>query len=148
LLSRNRKLLNENYPELIQPLIKQPARSYITDGEIVAFKGDVTSFSQLQRRMQVRDAEQARSVGVVVFYYLFDLLYPDGYDLRDVPLIYRKRLLKEVFEFRNPLRYTNHRERDGETFFRQACGRGLEGAIGKRESSAYESRRSRDWLKF
>ena len=55
LLSRNQLELNHTYPELVEPLSAQPVRSYIVDGEIVAFKDGVTSFSQLQRRMGVRD---------------------------------------------------------------------------------------------
>jgi hypothetical protein len=57
LFSRNRILLNQTYPELVQPLAMQALDSYIADGEIVAFKGDVASFSQLQRRMLVRNPE-------------------------------------------------------------------------------------------
>jgi len=148
LFSRNKKLLNQSYPELVEPLARQRADSYIADGEIVAFKGDVTSFAQLQLRMHLHDADEARRLGIEVFYYLFDLLYLNGYDLREVPLIHRKSLLKEVFEFQHRLRFTDHRERDGETYFRRACRQGLEGLIAKRADSAYVSKRSRDWLKF
>jgi DNA ligase D-like protein (predicted ligase) len=133
---------------LVEPLSRQTTASYIADGEIVAFRGDVTSFAQLQRRMQVRDPDEARRVGVEVFYYLFDLLYLNGYDLREVPLIHRKALLSEAFDFRDPLRFTQHRERDGEAYYREACRKGLEGVIAKRADSIYVSRRSRDWLKF
>src|SRR5262249_4438559 len=96
LLSRNRKSLSHTYPELVGPLAKQAPESYIADGEVVAFKGGITSFSQLQRRMQVRDPAKARRRGVEVFYYLFDLLYLNGYDLREVPLMHRKSLLKQT----------------------------------------------------
>jgi len=147
LLTRNKVLLNATYPELVEPLAKQAKASYIADGEIVAFKGDVTSFAQLQRRMQLRDPDEARRGGVEVFYYIFDLLYLNGYDLRDVPLAHRKALLKEAFEFRDPLRCTQHRERDGGAYYKEACRKGLEGAIAKRADSIYVSRRSRDWLK-
>ncbi len=148
LLSRNRKVLNETYPELVEPLTSQARASYIADGEIVAFRGDVTSFSELQRRMQLRDPDEARRVGVEVFYYLFDLLYLNGYDLREVPLVHRKGLLKKAFEFRDPLRYAQHRERDGEAYYAEACRKGLEGVIAKRADSIYVSGRSREWLKF
>ena len=148
LLSRNQKLLNDTYPELVGPLARQGAGTYIADGEIVAYHGDVTSFLQLQRRMQVRDPEEARRRGVRVFYNLFDLLYLDGYDLRDVPLVHRKALLKEAFQFSGPLRFTEHRRRDGEAFFRESCRNGLEGVIAKRADGVYVSKRSRDWLKF
>jgi DNA ligase D-like protein (predicted ligase) len=148
LLSRNRKVLNETYPELVEPLARQAPTSYIADGEIVAFRGDVTSFSELQRRMQLRDPDEARRVGVEVFYYLFDLLYLNGHDLREVPIVHRKALLKKAFQFRDPLRYTQHRERDGEAHYREACRKGLEGVLAKRADSIYLSGRSRDWLKF
>ena len=147
LLSRNKKLLNQSYPELIEPLATQPAESYIADGEVVALKGDVTSFAQLQRRMHLRDADEARRIGIEVFYYVFDLLYLNGYDLREVPLIYRKRLLNETLQFQDPLRFTEHRERAGEAYFRQTCVKGLEGVVAKCTDSVYVSTRSRDWLK-
>jgi bifunctional non-homologous end joining protein LigD len=148
LLSRNQNLLNNAYPELVRPLAGQPTENYVADGEIVAFKGDVTSFSQLQRRMQLRDPEKARRMGVEVFYYLFDLLYLDGYDLREVPLIHRKALLEDSFASQDPVRFTSHRERDGEAYYREACRKGLEGVIAKRRDSIYVSRRSPDWLKL
>src|SRR5262249_47743200 len=94
------------------------------------------------------DPDEARRRGVEVFYYLFDLLYLNGCDLRDVPLMHRKQLLRQTFRFRDPLRFTEHHEREGETYFRRACRKGLEGVIAKRASSAYVSKRSRDWLKF
>lgn len=148
LYSRNRKQLNQAYPELLPPLTAQPAQSYIADGEVVAFQDGVTSFSLLQRRMQVRDPDQALRRGVKVFYYLFDLLYWNGYDLRNAPLLERKNLLHRTFHFRGPLRFSSHRRRDGEAFFEEACRQGLEGLIAKRASSVYVSTRSRDWLKF
>jgi bifunctional non-homologous end joining protein LigD len=83
LRSRNKTILNETYAELVEPLARQAIEDYIVDGEIVAFKGDLTSFSQLQRRMQVRDPDEARRRGVAVFYYLFELPYLNGYDLRE-----------------------------------------------------------------
>jgi DNA ligase D-like protein (predicted ligase) len=148
LLSRNQKLLNRAYPELIAPLASQPSKNYVIDGEIVAFKNGVSSFSLLQRRMQVRDPQQARKRGVQVFYCVFDLLLLDGEDLRTRPLLERKRALKAGFRLRPPLRFVGHRTRDGEAFFQEACKEGLEGLIAKRADSAYVSKRSRDWLKF
>lgn len=148
LMSRYQKVLNNTYPELVSPLDDQPAENYIADGEVVAFKGDLTSFSQLQRRMQLSDPDKAPRVGVEVFYYIFDLLYLNGYDLREVPLIHRKALLKNTLSFKDPVRFTPHHERDGEAYYREACRKGLEGAIAKRADSIYVSKRSRNWLKF
>jgi len=53
LLSRNRKRLNEKYPELTQALRFQRTDRFIADGEIVMFDRGVTSFAKLQQRMQI-----------------------------------------------------------------------------------------------
>jgi bifunctional non-homologous end joining protein LigD len=51
LLSRNRKQLNDHYPELAKALAAQQADDFVVDGEVVAFAGSRTSFARLQRRM-------------------------------------------------------------------------------------------------
>jgi len=148
LYSRNRKPLDGAYPELIEPLARQPAGSFVADGEIVAFEGELTSFSRLQQRMQIRIPRQALASQIPVFYYLFDLLYLDEEDLRNKPLAARKRLLETKFRFADPLRFTTHRETAGEAYYAEACKKGWEGLIAKRADSPYVSGRSRDWLKF
>jgi len=85
---------------------------------------------------------------VPVFYCVFDLLYADGRDVRPEPLRERKKLLRQVLSFGDPLRYTEHRDRDGEEYFEQACRLGWEGLIAKRADAPYRSGRTRDWLKF
>jgi ATP-dependent DNA ligase len=79
---------------------------------------------------------------------VFDLLYLDRYDTRRVPLRYRKELLRNSFDFQHSLRFTEHRETEGEAYYREACQRGWEGAIAKNGDSEYVFRRTRDWLKF
>jgi bifunctional non-homologous end joining protein LigD len=74
LRSRNRENKNATYPELIRPLATQRARDFIVDGEIVAFAGTRTSFSRLQQRIGLHDAEAARRSRVPVFFYVFDVL--------------------------------------------------------------------------
>ena len=98
--------------------------------------------------MQLKDAEQARASDVAVYYYIFDLLYLDRWDLRRLPLRRRKQILRNVFEFDNRLRFAPHRNEHGENAFEDACARGWEGLIAKRADSTYQSGRSRDWLKF
>jgi bifunctional non-homologous end joining protein LigD len=148
LLSRNRLSLNATYPEIVDALAKQDDTSFIVDGEIVAFEGRRTSFARLQGRSGITNAEQARATGIAVFYYVFDLLHLDGNDTTQLPLIKRKRLLRNVFEFTDPLRFTAHRVNDGEDAYRVACERGDEGVIAKRADAPYEGRRSANWLKF
>jgi DNA ligase D-like protein (predicted ligase) len=148
LLSRNQKRLNDKYPEIAAAFHQQDTESFIADGEIVAFDNGVTSFARLQERMQMEhpSAELLRRVPVCL--YLFDVLYLDGYDTRCVALRYRKEVLRDAFDFRDPLRLTEHRETEGEAYYRKACRNGWEGIVAKNGDSAYVSRRTRDWLKF
>lgn len=148
LLSRNRLLLNDHYPELAEALAAQEADGFVVDGEIVAFDGNRTSFAKLQRRMQVRDPEKARRTGVRVYLYLFDVLYADGHDVTVLPLRQRKAALRTLLAFRDPLRFTPHRNAEGEAYWREACRKGWEGVIAKRADAPYVHKRSRDWLKF
>lgn len=146
--SRNQKLLNQRYPELVAVFEAQPASSFIADGEIVTFAGEVTSFAKLQQRMQVRQPSAELRRRIPVWFYVFDLLYLGEYDLRQVALRDRKQLLRKVFAFDDPLRFCEHRETEGEAYYQQACSQGWEGILAKNGDSAYVSGRSREWLKF
>ena len=75
-------------------------------------------------------------------------MHLDGRSTTDLPLTWRKKLLRNSFEFTGPLRLSTHRLTDGETAYRTACERGDEGVIAKRADSKYEAGRSRNWLKF
>jgi bifunctional non-homologous end joining protein LigD len=148
LLSRNKKKLNAAYPEMVDALADQRWDRLIVDGEIVAFKGDVTSFARLQKRMQIKDVDEAKRSGVAIKYYLFDLLQLGDHDLRRLPLRARKKLLKDALRFESPLRFTPHRIESGEACYEQACNKGWEGVIAKRVDGTYAGKRTRDWLKF
>ena len=148
LLSRNRKQLNEKYPEITAALHRQQMNSFIADGEIVAFKNGVTSFAELQRRMQIARPPADLLRSVPVRFFLFHLLYIEHYDTRRVPLRYRKELLRHALDFRNELQFTEHRETEGEAYYREACRKGWEGVIAKNGESTYVSKRTRHWLKF
>jgi DNA ligase D-like protein (predicted ligase) len=148
LLSRNRQSLNGTYPELVDALAAQRASRLVVDGEVVAFEGRRTSFARLQGRLGVTDAAVARASPIRVYYYLFDLLHLDGKSTIDIPLAWRKRLLRNAIDFSDPLRNTPHRVEDGIAAYRAACQRGDEGVIAKLIDSKYEGRRSPNWLKF
>jgi bifunctional non-homologous end joining protein LigD len=139
LLSRNDISLNGRYPEIATALAREPCERFTVDGEIVAFDGAQTSFARLAQRHQRP---------VAVFLYVFDLLWLDGCDVRALPLRARKRLLRAALSFDDGVRWTPHRNGDGEAFFDEACRKGWEGLIAKRAQSAYGAKRSRDWLKF
>ena len=113
LFSRNRIQLNAKYPEVFEVVYQQEATSFIADGEIVTFEDGITSFAKLQTRMQVRHPSTALLRHAPVWFYLFDLLYLDGYDIRQLPLQYRKEVLRNAFDFQGSLRFTEHRRTEG-----------------------------------
>jgi bifunctional non-homologous end joining protein LigD len=148
LLTRNNKRVNDTYPELADALAAQRAGDCVVDGEVVAFSGGRTSFARLQRRLGVAHPSAALRREVAVYFYLFDVLRADGQDTRGLPLRERKACLRALLSYRDPLRYTVHRNRDGEAYWREACGKRWEGVIAKRAGAPYRGGRSRDWLKF
>ncbi|HZU47403.1 MAG TPA: non-homologous end-joining DNA ligase [Mycobacterium sp.] len=148
LRSRNRQPLDGTYPELVDALASQPVSRFVVDGEVVAFDGRRTSFARLQGRLGITNPKQARATGIPVFYYIFDLLHLDGRCTTELPLLWRKRLLRKVVQFSDPLRYTPHRVEHGDAAYRAACARGDEGVIAKLADAPYEGRRSANWLKF
>jgi bifunctional non-homologous end joining protein LigD len=148
LLTRNKKQVNDTYPELVDALRAQRASDFVIDGEVVAFEHGVTSFARLQHRMQVSDPEQARASGVAVYFYVFDVLHADGRDTTGLPLRGRKNLLRRLLSYADPLRFTTHRNAEGEAYWRQACRKGWEGVIAKRADAPYQHGRTTDWQKF
>ncbi len=139
LLSRNGLALDGRFPAIAAALASDPARPFVADGEIVAFDGARTSFARLQQR----GARPATA-----YLYLFDLLHLAGRDTTALPLRARKGLLRRALRFEGPIRFTPHRNRDGEELFRRACAAGWEGLIAKRADAPYVAARSRDWLKL
>jgi bifunctional non-homologous end joining protein LigD len=148
LISRNEKVMDPAYPELVEALGALGRERFVVDGEIVAFEDGRTSFSRLQQRMGLQDPERARRTGVTVYLYLFDLLNLDGYDTTDLPLRDRRALLRDELGSSDPIRFSAHRNEHGEAYFEAACAEGWEGLIAKRADSTYRSGRSRDWLKL
>lgn len=149
LLSRNRQSLNGTYPELVRALNAQRSSRFVLDGEVVAFRGQRTSFQRLQSRLGVTDVDETQASRTPVFYYAFDLLHLDGYATTALPLIWRKRLLHSAISWKDPLRYLPHRWTEGQRAYQEACERGDEGVIAKLADSTYEQgHRSPNWLKF
>ncbi len=139
LWSRNDLSLDARYAELVPALDAAPTERFAVDGEVVAFDGSQTSFEKLARRGREP---------VPVFLYVFDVLWIDGVDVRRLDLLTRKRLLRATLQFGGPVRFTTHRNTDGESLLRDACAKGWEGLIAKRRDSTYAATRSRDWLKL
>ena len=149
LITRNQKDRTAHYPDLVAALQRDRAGpTLIGDGEIVAFDGDMTSFSRLQARMQNSRPSAVQVAAVPVYFYLFDVIWFDGYDLSALPLLARKSVLHRALTFEDPIRYSEHLEEEGEVAFHAACEKGWEELIAKRAASPYAHGRSKDWLKF
>lgn len=148
IMSRNKKNLNGTYPEIIEAFEKQNAQNFIVDGEMVAFEGKITSFSELQKRMHLKNEKEIANHKTKVYFYIFDLMYLDGYDLTQLPLLERKKILQKLVKFEDPIRFTSHRNENGEEYYKEACEKKWEGLIAKKADSTYAHSRSSNWLKF
>jgi bifunctional non-homologous end joining protein LigD len=151
LVSRNQKLMNEQYPTLVQAFENQAADNFIVDGEIVAWNANgVSDFQMLQGRINLTKIAKikVRSAQVSVALCIFDVMYAGGYDVRNMPLLARKQVLQNLLLFNKTLIYTKHKVDDGIAFFKHACRMHWEGVIAKRADSTYVGVRSPNWLKF
>jgi bifunctional non-homologous end joining protein LigD len=115
------------------------AGSAIIDGEVVVPSADgATDFSVLQNELK----GSSRKIVLVAF----DLLFLNGYDLRKVPLVERKAMLKKIIADTD-MQFSESFEIDGREMFKHACGIGLEGVVSKVRDSRYVSGRGNDWVK-
>jgi bifunctional non-homologous end joining protein LigD len=151
LLSRGGKDVTKSYPSLVAELPERPALEVVLDGEIVApDELGRPSFQRLQLRMNLQNEEDIRRADtqVPILYYVFDILYLDGYDLLAVPLEARRRLLERTLVPGRRVRLIEQFSQEGETAFQVAVEHGLEGVMAKKRDSAYRpAERSRHWLK-
>jgi bifunctional non-homologous end joining protein LigD len=151
LVSRNQNELTERFPELKDLPKFIQAKSAILDGEVVALdERGRASFSLMQQRTGFRPGGRrvATKADVPVLYYVFDLLYLDGYDLRRAPLEERKRKLASVLVMGDSVRYSDHYEKQGKALFEMAREKGLEGILAKKRASIYQEKRTSEWLKI
>jgi bifunctional non-homologous end joining protein LigD len=144
LLSRNEKDLGGKFPEVMESVAALNVRDAIIDGEIVALNETGHSSFQL---LQAYEMGKERPP---IFYYAFDLLRLNGQDLRELPVEKRKAQLEQLL--RDPpgvIRYSESVEAGGEELLHQARKLGLEGLIGKRVGSRYETgKRTGAWIKL
>lgn len=144
LVTRNGNEWTSRLPGLLKALQSMDLPDGWYDGEIIMPGQDVPAdFQALQR------AFDSQRTGDIV-YYLFDLPYCAGHDLRDVPLVERRAVLQRIVA-RKPhanVRFSDVFEAPPEEILNSACRLGLEGVIAKRRDSAYVCRRSSDWIKL
>jgi bifunctional non-homologous end joining protein LigD len=131
------------FPAIASALLTFPAESALIDGEVAfVLPNGITDFKSLQ--------EHIDSPHPSIRYFVFDLLWLDGKDLRKKPLKERRALLAKLMSEKgisNYLVYADYVEGSGPEFFKQACAAGLEGVVSKRADAPHRSGRGRGWLK-
>ena len=131
------------FPAIASALLTFPAESALIDGEVAfVLPNGITDFKSLQ--------EHIDSPHPSIRYFVFDLLWLGGKDLRKKPLKERRALLAKLMSEKgisNYLVYADYVEGSGPEFFKQACAAGLEGVVSKRADAPHRSGRGRGWLK-
>jgi bifunctional non-homologous end joining protein LigD len=146
--SRTAKDLTATYPEIRGAVAEQRNRELLLDGEVVAFDGEQTSFSRLQRRLGVTSPSPELVAAYPVVFCVFDLLALDDDDLRGQPLLERRARLTKAVRPSSALQLSEAWSDDSQRRFARACRSGWEGLIAKRAQAPYVGGRSRDWLKL
>jgi bifunctional non-homologous end joining protein LigD len=142
LISRNGLSFNQRYKELAKTLESMP-HDVIFDGEIVV--EDETGKSKFQ---WLQNYEENPKRGKLTF-YVFDILYFEGFDLRQLELIQRKKILKATLPKLKNVVYSDHIVGNGIKAFHAIEKKGGEGIIAKKGNSKYhEDKRTKDWLKI
>jgi bifunctional non-homologous end joining protein LigD len=151
LLTRNGNDYTDVFPEVARAIRALPVDNCIVDGEVVVLNADgKPSFSMLQRRgrlsspMEVRRAAQ----DLPATFYAFDLIGFEDVDLRDLPLLERKALLKIALPSCGPIRVLDHIEKEGVAYLAAVEKMSLEGIIAKKADAPYRGGRSKVWCKI
>src|SRR5438046_1716555 len=104
-------------------------------------------FQLRQNKLKSRSGSYAHASKAKIVYFVFDLLYLDGFDLMNCSVVERKAKLAEILLPATFIKLSDHIEADGEEFFRHIEKFHLEGMIAKRAASKYVQKRTTDWLK-
>lgn len=147
--SRNDKELRQNFPELEE--LKELTENSVLDGEIVVMKNGRIDFQAILERNNAnsRRAVEFMSRSFPSTYVVFDILEKDGKPLLDLPLIRRKKILRENLKEGKHILLSEYVEDRGKSYYEAAFQQGLEGIMAKRKDSQYEAgNRSGNWLKI
>lgn len=151
LISRNDKSQNLQFPDIVEAAAKALNRPAVLDGEVVCLdKQGMSSFRQLQQRFHLQDRAVIldRMKAHPAYYYVFDILWYDGQDLRPLPLEQRKQILNDSVQWSDRIRQTPDTPAVGKKMFADACRRHAEGIVAKRLQSPYVAARNGDWVKI
>lgn len=141
-MTRNQNDWTHKVPAIVGALQALSLNSAILDGELVALDEESKSNFQILQNTLHKDQQAP------LYFYVFDILYCDGYDLTNTPLLERKKLLKQLIPTGNSIiRYSDHVIGQGPKVFTRACKLGGEGIVSKEIQSRYQQKRTQDWLK-
>jgi bifunctional non-homologous end joining protein LigD len=151
LLTRNGNDYTGVFPEIARAIKAVPLDECLIDGEVVVLdpRGK-PSFALLQQRGRLTgpiDVKRA-AVELPATFFAFDLLGFEDFDLRPLPLVRRKELLRIALPALGPVRFLDHIEREGEALLGQVNGMGLEGIVAKKADAPYRGGRSSQWVKI
>jgi bifunctional non-homologous end joining protein LigD len=126
--------------QIVADALKTSDHKIVLDGEVVVLNEEgKPDFQKLQNYKGTDN----------LVYYVFDLLWIDGYDIMHLPLTNRKRILQSVLPADPVIRYVDHIEEQGKAFFKLVQEQELEGWVAKHKESAYfPGRDSKSWLKL
>ena len=150
LVTRNGNDITASFPEIRDALEALPFPDFVVDGEVVVHdERGIPSFQRLQKRARLSRPLDIRhaTVALPATLYLFDCLGFESADLRALPLLDRKSILRRFIPPAGPLRFSDHIATRGSALFEQVSAMGLEGVVAKKADSPYRSGRSADWLK-
>jgi bifunctional non-homologous end joining protein LigD len=134
----------EKFPSLANAIAGLPIESAVFDGEaVIEDRQGIADFAALQAALKAGRNE-------TIAFYVFDLLYLNGHDVKPLPLLQRKEVLEQVISAAppgGPLRYSAHFVSGGEELLHHMCRLGGEGIVSKHTGKPYRSGRNGDWLK-
>jgi bifunctional non-homologous end joining protein LigD len=141
LYSRQGNDFESKYKEIVEA-VRSLKHQAVLDGEIVSVDSDGKShFEWLQNYVKKPNGQ--------LIYYVFDILWIDGYDISQLPLTRRKEILAMIVPKDSIIRFSDHIKVNGQDFFESAKQQGLEGIMAKKVGSTYQfGRRTKDWLKI
>jgi bifunctional non-homologous end joining protein LigD len=144
-ISRNNQDWTDKFPSLVEAARHLSTDEVVLDGEVVVLdeKG-ISRFQLLQNAFGRKQPER-------MAYFVFDLLYLNGYDLTAAALEDRKSVLQSILDSRSSksqrIQFSDHLVGRASKLFEKICEAGLEGMISKRRDAPYYPDRGPYWLK-
>jgi bifunctional non-homologous end joining protein LigD len=151
-INRRGKEFSYRYPEIKEALKKAvKAKEAVLDGEIVVLENGKPNFWKLAEREHVDNKFRTELLSKLMpaTYIIFDILFLNGKELTNLPLLERKRILEKTIEENERIKIAEYKIGSGKELFEFAKKNGLEGIMAKKIDSIYEmGKRSKNWLKI